>query len=94
MLAGAFEGASASRGKGTLFLDFDALWTLGMAKAPAPRGGMGVEYDRSAEPVTIGLVLDQDGFGLEQFGYRFEGYSDRAARSPTRSGTTAGTSSS
>ena len=46
--------------------------------ASTPRGGMGVEYDRSAEPVTIGLLLDQDGFGLEQFGYRFEGYSDRS----------------
>jgi hypothetical protein len=78
VLAGAFEGASASRGKGTLLLDFDALWTLGMADANTPRGGMGVEYDRSGDPVTIGLLLDQDGFGLEQFGYRFEGHSDRS----------------
>ncbi len=78
VLAGSFEGASASLGKGTLGLDFDALWSLGMADAGTPRGRMGVEYDRSAEPVRIGLLLDQDGFGLAQFGYRFEGYADRS----------------
>ena len=37
VLAGAFDGASASRGKGTLFLDFDALWTLGGRPPPTPR---------------------------------------------------------
>ena len=41
VLAGAFEGASASRGKGTLFLDFDALWTLERPTASTPPGAMG-----------------------------------------------------
>lgn len=80
VLAGSFAGASASRGTGTLGLDFDALWTLGMADADTPRGRMGVEYDRSGTPVTIGLLLEQDGFGLAQFGYQFEGQPDGSGR--------------
>lgn len=78
VLAGAFRGASASRGTGTLLLDFDALWSLGMADADAPRGRMFVQYDRAASPVVISIALDQDGAGLEAFGYRFQGYPDRS----------------
>lgn len=76
VLAGQFTGASASRGAGALVLDFDALWALGMADATAPHGRMFVQYDRSVAPVVISVALDQDGLGLEAFGYRYEGRPD------------------
>jgi hypothetical protein len=80
VLAGTFVGASATLGAGTLALDFDALWTLGMADLDAPHGLLFVQYDRASEPRTIALALDQDGFGLEQFGYTFAGYADGGGR--------------
>jgi hypothetical protein len=80
VIAGTFTGASATLGSGGLALDFDALWTLGMADPGAPHGLMLVQYDRASEPRTLALSLDQDGFGLARFGYDFAGYADRSGR--------------
>jgi hypothetical protein len=77
VIAGAFEGASASRGSGTVVLDFEALWALRMNDGDdTPRGLMQVTYDRASEPVTISLTFTQEAFGLAQFGYAFTGYRD------------------
>ncbi|WP_248357255.1 hypothetical protein [Anaeromyxobacter oryzae] len=78
VLAGTFHGASARSGAGELRLDFDALWSLAMADADAPRGVLVAQYDRTTTPVTVSLVLDRDGYGLQRFGYRFAGYEDRS----------------
>jgi hypothetical protein len=76
VLSGTFRGASARSGAGALALDFEALWALEMADADAPRGLLSVQYDRTSAPATVALVLDQDGYGLERFGYRFADYGD------------------
>jgi hypothetical protein len=76
ILAGAFDGGSASRGRGLLVLDFDAMTGLGMGDAGTPAGTMRVSYDRSGDPVTLQLALSSDGFGAVQFGYRFAGWAD------------------
>jgi hypothetical protein len=79
VLAGEFRGASATRGTGGLVLDFDALWTLGMADPDAPHGKLTVQYDRSTTPVAVDLTLDEDGLGLQRlFRYRFRGWPDGA----------------
>jgi hypothetical protein len=76
LLGGTFEGASASRGRGTIVLDFDAFWALGMNDPKTPFGTMQIGYDRGSEPVTIDLALTQDGLGLAQFAYGYAGYRD------------------
>jgi hypothetical protein len=81
IISGSFLGASASRGAGTLELDFDAVWNLGLADPDAPRGRMRVDYDRQGEPRTVALSLVQTpGFGLERFDYAFAGYLDGSGR--------------
>ena len=77
VLTGAFAGGSAQSGSGGVTLDFDALWALGMNDARTPRGTLQLGYDRASDPVTIGLTLAQDGFGVAQFGYGYVGYADR-----------------
>lgn len=74
LIAGAFDGGSASRGSGWLVLDFDAIIALGMEDASTPTGLMQVAYDRASDPVTIQLALSAGGFGVVNFGYRFAGY--------------------
>jgi hypothetical protein len=74
VLAGAFDGGSASRGRGWLVLDFDALIALGMDDAGTPPGTMQVGYDRASDPVTVQLALSAGGFGVVNFGYRYAGY--------------------
>jgi hypothetical protein len=76
VIVGAFDGASASSGRGFVLLDFDALWDLGMNDATTPHGTMQVAYDRASDPATIHLWLAQGGFGNEAFGYRFAGYAE------------------
>ncbi len=76
IVAGVFDGASASRGRGAVVLDFETLWALGMAAADTPHGTMQIGYDRASEPVTVELSLAQDGFGIVRFGYGFTGYRD------------------
>jgi hypothetical protein len=83
VLSGTFIGPSAQAGTGTVGLDFDAIWQLGMADSTSPRGTMSVKYDRAADPRTVELVLaqaTQAGFGLEQFNYHFAGYADGRGR--------------
>jgi hypothetical protein len=74
ILAGEFDGGSASRGRGGLLLDFEALRRLSMADPETPAGTMQVAYDRTGDPVTLELALASDGFGVVRFGYRFAGY--------------------
>lgn len=77
ILGGTFLGASSARGRGAAFLDFDAIWALGMNDGPeTPRGRMQIGYDRASEPVTIGLELTLGGFGTESFAYGYAGYRD------------------
>jgi hypothetical protein len=74
ILAGAFDGGSASDGKGWLVLDFDAIRALGMDDPSTPAGTMQVAYDRATDPVTLQLALSAGGFGVVDFGYRYAGY--------------------
>ncbi|HET8542849.1 MAG TPA: hypothetical protein VFL83_23455 [Anaeromyxobacter sp.] len=76
ILWGAFDGGSASRGKGWLVLEFDALHALGMNDPDTPPGQMGVGYDRTGDPTLLQLVLGADGFGAVQFAYQHAGWSD------------------
>lgn len=76
ILSGSFDGASSSRGRGSLLLDFQALWDLHMNDATTPHGTMQVGYDRASDPATIELALTNDGFGLVRFDYGYSGYSD------------------
>jgi hypothetical protein len=71
LIGGAFDGGSASRGKGGLVLDFDAMIALGMSDAGTPTGKMEVAYDRTSDPATIQLVLASDGFGAVGTGSGF-----------------------
>ncbi len=74
IISGTFVGGSASRGRGGIVLDFEAMLALGMGDASTPRGTMQIAYDRTSDPVTIQLVLSNDGFGVVGFGYRYAGY--------------------
>lgn len=76
VIGGTFDGASASRGRGGVVLDFEAMWAVGVANADTPHGVMQIAYDRLSDPVTIDLGLTQDGFGVVQFAYGFAGYRD------------------
>jgi hypothetical protein len=79
LIAGAFEGASSSRGRGTVDLYFQRFWLLGVNDPTTPHGTMHIAYDRTSEPVTIDLdltSLTDEGFGLVQFGYGYAGYRD------------------
>jgi hypothetical protein len=76
LITGAFDGRSASRGKGLVTLDFDALWTIGMNDPDTPRGTLYISYDRTADPARLALTLAQDGFGIVQFTYGYTGYAD------------------
>lgn len=78
LVKGEFRGGVASQGTGTLTLDLDVLARLGLTGRGAPQQGLVVvEYDRSASPVRIALTLDEDGFGLTRFAYRFSGSANR-----------------
>jgi len=78
LIGGQFDGGSASRGKGSVVLDFDQMIALGMSDAGTPTGQMAITYDRASDPVTIELVLASDGFGAvgtgSTFAYRSAGY--------------------
>jgi hypothetical protein len=76
VLSGTFDGASSSRGRGMLTLDFQALWDLHMNDPATPHGTMQVTYDRASDPTTIELALTSDGFGIVRFDYGYSGYSD------------------
>lgn len=88
IVAGAFDGGSASRGRGWIVLDFDAMTALGMQGPDTPAGTMQVAYDRASDPATLQLALSDGGFGAVQFGYRHAGYAagggvfDYALRDP------------
>ncbi len=71
LIGGAFDGGSASHGRGWIVLDLDAMNALGMSDGT---GTMQIAYDRATDPTTIQLALSSDGFGVVQFGYRYAGY--------------------
>jgi hypothetical protein len=73
LVGGEFDGGSASRGRGGIALDLDAMRALGMAGATAA-GVMRIGYDRASDPATIQLVLTSDAFGAVQFAYQWAGY--------------------
>ncbi len=78
LIGGAFDGGSASHGKGEVVLDFDKMIALGMNDPGGPTGQMAIGYDRASDPVTIQLVLASDGFGAvgtgSTFAYRSASY--------------------
>jgi hypothetical protein len=84
VLFGTFVGASASRGRGQLELDFNAIWAIGMQDADTPHGAMDVRYDRSGSPrvshLTMLPAVENQGFGLVRFDYGFAGYADGSGR--------------
>jgi hypothetical protein len=80
LLYGNFTGASASDGSGSVTLDFEAFWTVGMNDAGTPHGSMAIDYDRTSDPVTTQLDLastPDGGFGVVSFGYGYAGYADK-----------------
>ncbi|HEX9051482.1 MAG TPA: hypothetical protein VF841_13205 [Anaeromyxobacter sp.] len=73
LVGGAFDGGSASRGRGVVVLDLGAMKAVGMNDGTAA-GTMQIGYDRASDPATIQLALASDAFGAVQFGYRYAGY--------------------
>ncbi len=84
VIFGTFVGASATRGRGQLELDFTAIWAVGMQDADTPHGAMEIRYDRSGSPrvsrLTMLPAVQTQGFGLVQFDYGFAGYADGSGR--------------
>jgi hypothetical protein len=76
IVQGAFDGASATHGKGWVELRFDDIRLLSMHDASSPDGVMSVQYDRASDPRTTDLTLATSGFGVPQFGYGFAGYAN------------------
>jgi hypothetical protein len=76
ILGGHFDGASSSRGAGSLSLEFTRLIALGMQDADTPNATLTVDYDRASEPTTIDLRLTSAGFGVAGFDYQYDGYAD------------------
>jgi hypothetical protein len=76
LISGSFRGASSSRGRGNVVLDFEAFHALHMNDDTTPRGTMQIAYDRTSDPVTIDLQLTSEGFGVVRFDYGFAGYED------------------
>ena len=75
VLDGAFTGASARAGKGTFTLRFPVLRALAMNDSPTdPVSDVAVTYDRTGDPRTVTLGLEQDGFGVTAFDYAYAGY--------------------
>ncbi len=78
VIGGQFDGGSASRGKGGVVLDFDAMRAVGIDDPGTPTGQMAISYDRTSDPVTLELVLASDGFGAvgagSGLGYRSAAY--------------------
>ncbi len=54
--------------------------TSASTDATTPHGRMDIVYDRVSDPVTIELVLTQQGFRVEQFNYGYAGYRDGSGR--------------
>lgn len=82
VVSGAFLGASARGGSGTMVLHFDAAWTLGTTKPDDPRGDAVLGYDHTSDPRTLELELRASGgFGLKpSFRYSYAGYLDGHGR--------------
>jgi hypothetical protein len=76
VLTGTFEGPSARVGEGSLELSFTALRAVGLDDPTTPEGVMIARYDRTSEPRTVEIALDQGGFGVGQFTYGYAGYAD------------------
>jgi len=77
ILDGTFHGESARNGSGGFKLHFDTLRALGMNDKPTdPTGQVVVTYDRTSDPRTTGIDLQQaaGGFGLTGFDYVYTGY--------------------
>lgn len=77
LITGDYTGPSSSRGDGTVHLDFDAFWAIGMNDAGTPTGSMAIVYSRSSDPVTTTLDLASTpagGFGVVDFNYVYASY--------------------
>ncbi|MFT3916305.1 MAG: hypothetical protein QM704_20170 [Anaeromyxobacteraceae bacterium] len=74
-ISGTFRGPSAKVGTGTLEIDFEVLWTLGINDATTPRGALNATYDRSGDPRKVVMQVASR-TALRPFEYRFEGYAD------------------
>ena len=81
LIWGTFTGDSASRGSGSVTLDFESFWTVGVNNPDTPRGAMTILYDRASDPVMIDLDLrpaPDGGFGAASFAYAYDGYASGA----------------
>jgi hypothetical protein len=79
VITGSFNGPSARRGTGDFTVHFAAIWLLNMNDERSPRGQVVVHYDRTGDPRTTELALQQSaGFGLVQFNYSWQGYEDES----------------
>jgi len=76
VVTGAFEGPSASVGKGSIELSFEALWSLGMNDSSTPHGALLATYDRTGEPRRVSIAIVGGALGLGSFSYDFEGWVD------------------
>jgi hypothetical protein len=80
LITGVFHGQSSARGKGAVYLDFEAFYALGMNRSDTPHGTMPILYDRTGEPRRTFLTLTQDGFGMPQAAYAYRGWQDGSGR--------------
>jgi hypothetical protein len=76
LITGGFSGGEAADGGGSLTLDFNAAWTLGIADPTDPHGPLSVSYDLGSNPETIGVTLTQAGLSLQAFSYQWSRWTD------------------
>ncbi|MFO0581315.1 MAG: hypothetical protein U0229_03500 [Anaeromyxobacter sp.] len=74
-ISGTFRGPSAKVGRGTLEIDFELLWTLGLDDATTPHGVLNATYDRSGDPRKVVMQVASNKAALP-FEYRYAGYAD------------------
>jgi hypothetical protein len=71
LLTGSFSGGEAATGSGSLSLDFQTAWTLGIEASTDPHGPMTVDYDLGSDPQSIDLSLADAGLSLQAFDYHW-----------------------
>jgi hypothetical protein len=76
VLDGTFRGESAAAGTGQFALHFATLRALGMDDHPEsdPTGDLTIQYDKTADPRTLGLDVQTETATLEAFDYGYAGY--------------------
>ena len=79
IIDGAFYGAQAKNGAGSLNIEFDHSQSLGINKPTDPVKPMDIQYDFTGNPRTLDLNLGRNangGFGLSSFDYGYAIYAD------------------